>query len=161
MKRLSIIIILSLLLTGCSSTNVRKIDDKLLNHFSSSDQALLQEVNPDVVTMEYLVKHSKDYACELDTDRNDFFVLMHGTITDISIRSYDEEEVRALLPADMADTLLASTVADVYIDGCADSIRVDIDEFPVETGAEYYFFVHVSESFEGYSYNAFQVFDFN
>ena len=158
LRRLLIILSISAFLSGCGSS-AAKVDDSLMNHFSSDYRAMLAEVNPDVVSMEYLVEHASDYACDNDSDRNDFFVILRGCVSDLKIIEYDEE-ILSKMDEDMADTLRNSTRAELYFDGCEECVDIDLNLHDVEVGGTYYFFVSVRERSSGYSFSAFEVFDF-
>lgn len=161
MKKVIIILLCCILLSGCgSSSSAEKIDEKLMNHFSSDDQAILNEANPDLVTMEYLVNHSSDYASNLSSDRNDFFVVVHGTVTSIETEEYDDSILDKMDP-DMADLLRGKTGAEIFLDDCSTSLSDPDSEYDVKVGNEYYFFVSVKEGTSGYRYTPFACYDFN
>lgn len=157
-KRFLVVLSTITFLSGCGSS-AAKVDDSLMNHFSSDYRILLTEANPDVVSMEYLVEHASDYACDYDSDRNDFFVVLHGSVTDMNIVEYDEE-ILSRMSEDIADTLRNSVRAELYLDDCDVCLDIDLGLHDVEIGSTYYFFVSVREMDSGYSFSAYEVFDF-
>lgn len=159
MKKIVVMLLLCVSLCGCGSS-ASKVDDALMNHFSSDYRELLKEANPDVVSMEYLVKHASDYACDITSERNDFFVVLCGCVSNVEAVEYDED-ILSGMDEDVAALLRESNSLDVYLDDSAESISVDAELYDIEVGREYYFFVHVRESVSGYSFSAFDVFDFN
>lgn len=150
------------LLCGCSSGSPQKIDDKLLNHFSSKDRTILEEVNPDLVSMQYLVKHASDYATDITSDRNDYFVVVKGTVTKLETEEYDDDDILDKMDPEMADLLRGKVKTDIYLDECDIPLSDTDSEYNIEVGNEYYFYVMVSENFNGdYRYTLFNCFDFN
>ena len=161
-KLLLALLCCTLLSTSCSSStsSAKKIDDTLLNHFSSDNQALLKEANPDLVTMDYLVDHAVDYSTSLSSDRNDFFVVVHGTVTNIETEKYDDSILDNMDP-EMADLLRGKTKVAIYLDNCSTSLDDSDNEYNVELNKEYYFFVYVTDGSDGYRYTPFSCFNFD
>lgn len=157
------LILCSLLLVGCSSNSetALKVDDTLLNRFSRSEQRLIKEVNPDVVTMQYLVDHAEDYATSLESDRNDFFVIVHGTVTKLETIEYNDDDILDQMDSNVADLLRGTTNTDFYLDNCSVAMMDSDSEYNLKTGNEYYFYVYVSDGATGYRYIPFKCFDFN
>lgn len=167
MKKVIInIILFCLLLIGCRSKEKSyKIDENLLNKFPSSIQGVIKEVNPDIVTMKYLINNSDKYKTELGSDRNDFFVIVKGTVTDIKKTNYSNEDLSILKNEDMA-SLLKNTISYSYsIDKnntpLEDSITIGEQEPNIDTDKEYYFFVTVNKYGNEYSYNIIDYFNLN
>lgn len=161
MKKTIIILICCILLTGCStSSSAKKIDAKLMNHFPTDEQSILNEANPDLVTMEYLVDHSSDYATTLTSNRNDFFVVVHGTVTNIETEKYDDSILDKMDPT-IADLLRGKVKTEIYLDDCSTPLSDPDSEYDVEIGKEYYFFVYVKEDISGYSYTPFSCYNFD
>lgn len=162
MRKQFALILCSLLLVGCSTNTetTAKVDDTLLNHFSKSEQRVIEEVNPDVITMQYLVNHAEDYATSLDTDRNDFFVIVHGTVTKLETVEYDDA-ILEQMDADTADLLRGKTSVNFYLDNCSTAMIDSDSKYNLKTDKEYYFYVKVSESATGYRYIPFKCFNFN
>lgn len=164
MKKKLILLLLTaiLLLFGCgsSTSSAQKISDTLLNHFPSDEQLLLKEANPDLVTMEYLVEHSSDYSTNLSSDRNDFFVVVHGTVTSIETEEYDEDILDKMDP-DIASSLRGKTNVDIFLDDCLTALSDPINAYNVEKDKEYYFFVYVKENSSNYSYTPFSCYTFD
>lgn len=161
MKKKILALLFCVLLTGCSSNDAaQKIDEKLMNHFPSNEQALLEEVNPDLITMEYLINHSSDYATDLSSDRNDFFVVVHGTVANIETEEYDDEILDRMDP-EIADLLRGKTKTEIFFNDCSTPLTDSDSDFDVEIGNEYYFFVYVQEDSSGYRYTPFACYDFN
>ncbi len=161
-KQIILILLCSLLFVGCKSDveSASKVDDTLMNHFTKSEQALIKEINPDVVTMQYLVDHSEDYAVSLDSDRNDFFVIVRGTVTKLENVTYDDEILNKMDP-DIASLLRDKTSVDFYLDDCPISMSDTDSNFGLELDNEYYFYTHVTEGATGYRYTPFKCFKFN
>lgn len=62
-----------LFLTSCSKKeSAVKVDEVLLNKFPNSVKSIIQDSNPDVVTINYLTNNAEAYATSIDTQRNDF-----------------------------------------------------------------------------------------
>ena len=160
LKIILMVITLILIGAGCGSSSVQKIDDKLLNHFSTDQQAILKEANPDLVTMEYLVAHASDYATTLTSDRNDFFVVVHGTVTNLKKEEYDDAILDGMDP-EMANLLRGKTGVDIYLDNCSTALTDADNEYNVEINKEYYFFVLVKDGASGYRYTPFACFNFD
>ena len=161
LPKLFFVTIFCVLLCGCSSGSPEKIDDDLLNHFSSKERSILKEANPDLVTMHYLVDHSSDYATDIDSERNDFFVVVKGTVTKLETEEYDDDILDKMDP-EMADLLRGKTSTDIYLDKCDIPLNDSDSEYSIKVGKEYYFYVTVSEKSNGdYRYTLFNCFDFN
>lgn len=161
LPKLFFVTFVCVLLCGCSSGSPQKIDDKLLNHFSSKERTILEEVNPDLVSMQYLVKHASDYATDITSDQNDYFVVVKGTVSALETEEYDDELLDKMDP-DMADLLRGKAKTDIYLDECDTPLCDTYSEYDLEVGNEYYFYVYVSESLNNnYRYTLFKCFDFN
>lgn len=154
-----IIPLLCILLVGCSSSEKpQKIDATLMNHFPSTERTVLNEINPDVVTMQYLIDHSSDYATKLGSDRNDFFVIVHDIVEKIETEEYDDDILDRMDP-EMADLLRGKTETNIFFPNC--SIPLSFSEEDFKVGNEYYFYVTVIDGSTGYRYIPFKYFDFN
>lgn len=169
MKRLIIVLMLIASLTGCGKGNetetATKIDDKLMNHFSMSDQLFFKDTNPDVVSMSYLIKNARDYVTEIGTGRNDFFVLVKGTVTGIEVTDYSKEDLSFMENQDVAAFLKDVISYDIYIDNAeeplSDNIKTGDKEPSIEENKEYYFMVSVSELTGDYSFSVLEIYNFN
>ena len=163
---ITLLLISSNLLVGCNKiADVAKLDDKQMNMFPSSVKVILEDANPDIVSMDYLEEHAKDYAIEFETDRNDYFVILKGTVTDVNIIDYSKEDL-SILDNEDKETLLKDIISyEYYIDESKSYINTSINigekEPDIDDGKEYYFFIIVNEIGNDYVYNIVDYFNLN
>lgn len=167
-KIFALSLIIAFALTGClqaTQPTSFRIDDELMNMFPTDTQYFLKDVNPDVVSMEYLIENYEKYKTEIGSDRNDFFVIVKGTITDIKITNYSKEDLTIMENKEMAKLLENVISYDFYLDNCdlplGENILSGDPEPTLEIDKEYYFFVTVSELADEPSFSVIEIFNFN
>jgi hypothetical protein len=166
MKYLILTILSCVLLVSCGTTNKsNKIDEELLNKFPSDTQELLKDVNPDLIDIKYLIDNSEKYKTELDSDRNDFFVVVKGDVTEIDKTDYSGEDLSIMENKEAAELLKNTISYDIHLDNnsipLSDNILLGEPEPKIETGKEYYFFIHVSKIVDDYNYSIIDCFNLN
>ena len=165
-KIIYLIIVMSLFLVSCNkSEKAVKIDDELLNKFPRDAQAILKNANPDLVTIDYLVENADNYAVEFDTDRNDFFVVLKGTVTEITTTDYSKEDLSILENDDAIEIMKNTLYFDYRIDDSettiGKSISIGEDEPKIKLEKEYYFFIIVTEIVDKYNFSIVNYFNLN
>lgn len=166
MKYLIITILSCVLLAGCGTNNKsNKIDEELLNKFPSDTQEVLKDVNPDLIDINYLVDNSEKYKTELASDRNNFFVVVKGTVTDINKTDYSSEDLSIMENKDAAELLKNTISYDIYLDKVkvplSENIQTGEVEPDIKQGKEYYFFIYVTKIVDDYNYSIIDYFNLN
>lgn len=152
------------LLNGCSS--VEKINQDELESFPSEIQDVILATNPDVVSIEYLLKNSDDYVLDIkEVSIEKYltnFVIVTGRIAKIEEIIYSEEENDFLLDKykdneEMLNVIFNYKRYNVYIDESKLPIEYSVpaeNELDIKENFEYYFITKVSSYYEGsYNYN--------
>lgn len=159
MKKFITIFICTIILTGCSAKPER-LDDKALNCFSYDSKILVQSVNPDLVTMDYLIKHPDDYVTPIDTTDDDFFVVVKGKVTSIKVTDYSKEDLSIMDNKEAAELLSSQIGYEYNIDDSTDFLS-NYDDIGITEDKEYYFMVCVREIGNSYSFLVLDAFEAN
>lgn len=164
--RVVLLLVCMSMIGGCGGKAKKILDnEEVLNKFPTMQKEVLKDANPDLVDMNYLVKHAKDYVVELPTDRNDYFVVVRGVVERVETSSYDEETIDSLDMDEYGKSLLRNTTyRDIYFEGCdtplPDNYNKNDEVKEYEEGKEYYFYVIVTELLDEYNYKIFESFLF-
>ncbi len=155
MKKI-IVALCVILLTACSKTDtVSKINDDLMKSFPVDVQLYLKDLDPDIVSMEYLLNNPEDYVSKLGENK---FVLVKGNVTDITVIDYSKEDLSIMENQEMADLLKDVVVYDYYIDDTKTPLSDNLGNTDVRIDKEYYFLVSVRDQIGEYTYSVIDIY---
>jgi hypothetical protein len=150
MKKLLIVCIIGLLLTGCAADEKPvKLNENAINGLPYGTREYIKSENPDVVTMKYLIKNAEDYIGG--------FVIVAGKVDRVDVTDYSKEDLSIM--SDRAIEVLKDVISyDVYLDGADRPLTDNTDNPNVDTGKEYYFYVSVNKIID-HTFNIIDVFN--
>lgn len=163
MKKIIILILFAIILTSCNKKEtVEKFDTATLKQFDWETRVFIEDMDPDIVSMDYLVKNADKYLSDVFAAQYKY-VFVKGTVTDIKITDYSKEDLSIMSNQEVAEFLSQRISYDIFLDGVEESLSENIiigePEPDIEIGKEYYFMVSVSELVGRYSFSILEIYD--
>lgn len=163
MKKIIILVLSAIILTSCNKKEtVEKFDTTTLKQFDWETRVFIEDMDPDIVSMSYLVKNADKYLSDVFAAQYKY-VFVKGTVTDIKITDYSKEDLSIMNKPEMEEVLSQTISYDIYLDNIeeplSDNISIGEPEPDIEIGKEYYFMVNVSELVGKYSFNVLEIYD--
>ena len=153
-KSIVLLVILVSILSSCNSGSKSKLDPNSISTFDLSTQRLIEQIDPDLVDINFFVSHKTYYITDFNNDY--FFVVVKGKIT-----KHDEENLNDLLKefkeiggsSKYGEILLKDSIGhDIYVDNSSTPLTKTTkinDDLKISVGKEYYFFVTVAKATTG------------
>lgn len=139
------------LAVGC--TSVEKPSQRMLDSMSPKNRAVIEELNPDVVSIAYLKNHVRKYEKKYGEEGYFCAAIVKGIVTDVEEYELPEELIEQLKQEE-ADLYESTGVEShyseipfyyVYLDNDETPLKLHLDQYPPIIGMRYYFIVSVEE----------------